>query len=203
MLEGEGLVPYTSTDKNEWKLHTDRSLRALAQKLRRSFERGDRMQGLEQIHGYRHLPFNILADETVTYEAMDTLLNDWMHTWCIDGAYARAFSGLMNKLANKKRGDMPTIKDIHDYIQRWRWPRQLADPRRIFESGSYNSGVASETLSAAPVLSKFFQDVVAPLGNSDAEIRAFVLACDCLATLQESSRGASTPQQLEDATKHF
>ena len=48
-------------------------------------------------------------------------------------------------------------------MRRWTWPRQFGDARRIFESGELNSGSASQLVSAAPVIRKYYRDIVAPV----------------------------------------
>ena len=205
-LAGGGLLPFTSTDTTTWKLHTDASIRALVEKLRNaSTHMGNpAFKELQTIHGWTHNPWNILADASLKYKAASTMIFDWMHVWCIDGVFARSFNSLMDEIhkkkLNKKREDLPTFADVHNYLQLWQWPKQFASARRICETGSF-SATASETLSAAPVLAKYFLDVVRPMGGCNAAIDSFALACEVIPLLNEMVRGYGTPQKLFDATK--
>ena len=201
-------MPYTSTDPSSWKRHTDASLRLLVEKLRiahRDLKDGVYKE-LATIHGYSHNPWNIIADAKLEYRAASTILFDWMHVWCVDGVWQRSLSSLMDSIKEKsKRGrrpDLPTSIDINSYLQVWSWPGQVHPARRVCEGESF-SGTASETLSAIPVLSKFFRDVVMPMGGCDAEIQSFFLACDVVERVNAMVRKVGTPRELLTATKAF
>ena len=82
-------------------------------------------------------------------------------------------------------------------------PTSVAGANRLLEGGSITGQHASRVLSAAPVLRKFFEDVVLPMGDADGEVHVFSLACECMQILQRSMRTGAEPDELYIATMRF
>jgi hypothetical protein len=181
-------------------MHTDQSLLKLAQRLLDLADAGDaeELEAIEQLHGNRHNAFSILLDAVFSYKYATVTLYDWMHTWCIDGIWKRVFKSLQAFLA--KRGKdlgedfKPSAKDVHEYLQPWVWPRQHADGKRILESGGFDSGSASQVLAAAPVITKYFRDVVGPVAEAKG-------AADCTGAIALLTRASGVLELLAGASQ--
>ena len=86
----------------------------------------------------RHNPHSILLDTGLQYNAASTCMFDWMHSWCIDGVLWRTFNSLMLHLqdAAAEYGFIaPTGEHLHNYMQKWTWPRHYTDAALVFETG--------------------------------------------------------------------
>ena len=88
---------------------------------------------------------------------------------------------------------------LHDWMQRWHWPNQVAGAATVFETGSFQAS-ACETLSAAPVLKKYFRDIALPMATEqlEAPMTNSILACDVVEIIGAVNQGA-TPELLDDA----
>ena len=207
-LHGEGrLLPLTSLATAEWKRHTDASVRAVVRKLAEKFgELGPtKFTEYQQLRGWTYNPHSILVDADLQYKAISTLNYDWMHVWCVDGCFARELRQLMDCIHQANvRNTFVRYADLHDYMQPWRWPNNTPGAKNVFETGGFQAS-ASECLSCAQVLRKYFCDVVAPAPGgakfADA-VRSFALACDVLDILSVAVRQGS-PEDLERATMEW
>ena len=189
------LEPLTSLDSSKWSLHSDASVRALLAHLRVIAETSTnaRLEAAQQHLGWNHCEENVLADEALGYRAISTLMYDWMHVYLVNGIFLNEVSQLMNRL--KTLGI--TARTLHDYLQPWKWPRQFAHARNVFESGGFG-GSASETLSCVLVLRKFVFEVVLSAADCQREAHSFLALCDVVENLRDCSREGSrvTPADL-------
>ena len=209
-IQGPGITPITSTDPSAWGRHTDQSMRVLAAKMQRSADADEDMKVAAKMHGMRHNPDSILADTRLQYNAASTCLYDLMHSWLIDGVMQRTFKVMMKRLQQQQSRVGCTLKPDFDtlteYLQGWHWPRQVPHGRRVFEGGGLH-GSASQTLSVAPVLHKYFSDIVRPVvldaGASAGSIDVFLSACEVLVLLTRAMRGQTTPKLLRESTFAF
>jgi hypothetical protein len=128
-----------------------------------------------------------------------------MRLTCIRNAAPRLMKTL--KPIDNKPG-LISYADIHAYTSLWIWPKMVASARDLFcpkyasSHWSHNQlqGTASECLSIAPVLKKYFKDVVAntAIGAKFHTEIASLLACiDALETLQYTARVPTSPKLLE------
>ena len=173
-----------------------------------------KLNELEKLHGFHRNEFSILLDDQLAYRAVYVTFYDWMHTWCIDGVYLRAFRSVQAHLraaAKPIHSDFPPkAADLHDYMQRFAWPRQFADGKRIFESGELNSGSASQVVAAAPVIAKYFRDVVKPVAaaagaaaSCQDAIDVLLYASRIIELLAGAGKGHAEASLLRDRTFHF
>ena len=202
-LEAPGLVPITSTDVQAWKIHTDATMRALIAKL--AAASAEERPALQTRCGFRHVPNNVIAHPSLDYKPASTLLWDWMHVWCIDGVFDRTMKSVMSTLRGAcPTGAAPTAADLDTVMRCYTWPAQHASARRVFESGSdAPAGSASQTLAAAPVLRKYFSDVILPMGYCVDEVKLLLAACDMLGACVAASRGKLYPAEFERLTFDF
>ena len=200
-LNSPDILPLTSTEPDKWKQRSDEFVRALHVKLRDAHAclAPDAFVALQQRLGWTYNARSLLSDEHLAYKAMSTLLFDWMHVWCVDGVFERTLDNVMDAC---KRTKACQPSDTHEYLQGWHWPKQFCSGSSVYETGRYQA-TASESLSAYPVLRKFFAMILRNNPHLQLAIDAFMLACDVLDILQQASRGGSTPRKLHDATILF
>ena len=200
---GTRLLPLTSLKVDEFKQHTDATVKLLAHRLlNESRTLGiTAFKTLQQHLGWSFNPHSILYHDDLEFKPMSSLMFDWMHVWLIDGVFYRELRALM-ELYNEHHPGLVTHKDIHDYLQAWKWPKQVASAKSVCETGSFQ-GTASETLSCAQVLCKFFRDCAPHTAKTRAGLESFFLCCKCMDILSNAQRKASTPEQLASATHEF
>ena len=194
-------------------MHTDGTMRQLAERLINVAADPQEQKRREQLHGAHANPFSIFLDKDLQYRGASTTFYDYMHTWCIDGIFKTTFKRLQEYIQQRakvlKEDFKPTVADLDAYMKTWTWPRQFTDARRIFESGEMNSGHASQILSGAPVIGKYFRDIVAPVaaGAGDLEcgkaIDVFVDICDIIKLLAAAGRGHGEAEELRARTFKF
>jgi hypothetical protein len=199
----DGVVPMTCVDRTKWKQHDDASVRAMHESLVRQQRILNKTAFTEhqQVRGWTYNPMSIVLHSFLQYRAVSTLCFDSMHVWCVDGCFARELRLLMLTIAREApRNRKVRYEDLDAWMRRWHWPGLTRSATKVFETGGFQAS-ASETLSAAPVLKKYFRDIVLPMGIAALEgpIHSFLLACDVVEIIGAVNRGAS-PTQLKNAT---
>ena len=196
------LQPITSLSINTWKPHTDDSVRALLAKLGR--QRGvlgpTKFSELETANGWRYNELSIVLDVDLGYRPISTLYFDWMHVYMVDGTYGREVDAIMQRIKQRRKKDtLVTYDDLDAYLRLWIWPRQFAGASGVCGQQTFSAS-ASQTLSASPVLTTYFGDVVLPLGQYQDEIDSFVKLGDVVDILANANKGIVGPDDLEAAT---
>ena len=185
-------------------MHDDASMRAVAVKLMAAPARD--LEELQKIHGFKRNAHGILLNAALDYKGASTLFFDWMHSWAIGGAFWYIFAATMEctkSAARALREDFaPTPANLDAYMRRFKWPRQFADGNTVFESGGLN-GSASQIISAAPVIARYFREVVAPVAiakgappKCQQAIDVLLLACRISGLLAAASRGRRASHEL-------
>ena len=197
----ETLQPLSSLHPDSWKLHCDLSVRRLLLRLgARADDLGSTaFRKLETRCGWHYHPLNIALDEELGYKAISTLYYDWMHVFMVDGTYGREVNALLEAFREKRNAQtMVSFNDLDEYLRMWTWPLQLPGAKNACGTGTW-AATASESLSAAPVLARFFRDVV-PAEGFETEIASFLKLSEVVDILQNASKGIVTPIDLFVAT---
>ena len=210
--ESGRLAPMTDLNTSDRRVHTDESVKALLRRLGTiwdSVQTGETdikvLNEKTQLNGYSYHPQCLALSERINYGVISTLRFDWMHVWAVDGIFPREVKILTRTIQQRKpRGEeaLVTASNLHEYFQRWRWPRAYRGAANAFEGGKFAAN-ASECLSAAPVLEMYFRDVVQPTGLFAAEVASFLLCCKAFMLHQSVSRGHATAGDLKEAVLKF
>ena len=123
------------------------------------------------------------------------MLYDWPHCAIIDGVLETTLDQLLLAFGRKKK---QTVEMCAEYLHLWTWPRQFDNPKKILDVGHLKA-TASMLLSAAPVLAKFFRDIMRSTGEHTREIDCFVQACTLIEHFKDANKDVRmTPEKLED-----
>lgn len=199
---GVGLC-ITSTNVAQMEQYTDASLRQTYQRLIDRKNSGHSVGALETALGWVYSISPLVMDVEVFTGVDSCVMLDWCHIYFCGGLFAVEVGCLMQSLWDKSREhalNPITYSTVHDYLQKWTWPRAHASPRQLCEAGNARSwwkssqlgGTASEQLSFAPVFGRFVSVVVAvtALGEfCDAEIKSLFALLSVIELLYATMRG--------------
>ena len=202
---GADQLPLTDLSCNKWVLHTDASVRELQDFMgankptlgKTAFQR------LETALGWHWSQQSILNDRELMYTAISTLMYDWSHVYCVQGLVGREFDAFMKFVQDTTPSGKPKIirySDLDAYMMQWIWPSRWQSCQIIFHQGKLSS-TASELLSAAPVIRKYFSDVVMcepSVAEYHAAAESMVFLCDAIELLQCAGRKTIGPQELHN-----
>ena len=189
-------VPMTNIDIARRRKHTDASVRNLVARLREKWLLYDAgtmgptaWQAFTQRHGWSYSPAMLLASEQLNYKAISTLVLDWCHIWAVDGILEKEVNLCMQAIKSaNNRAPMVSGRDLHEYLQKFQWPKMYAHARNVFEKLKFSAS-ASECLSAAPVLEKFFSECLPDVHPFGENVKSLIL-CARLMKCTNMFRGA-------------
>ena len=202
-----GTLPLTNLQCGRWEPHSDQSVRDIVNELkeRKGTLKKGAFTALETRKGFHYHEMSITLDSDC--KTVSTLQYDWPHVCFIGGIFSAeltAFMDLARQITPPNRKACVTFDDLHVYLQQWRRPSKLRSCANIFEKGRL-SATASEQLTAAPVVRKYFEDVVIrepSMGPLHEAARSMALCCGAIELLQCASRQLITPAQLHDGIVH-
>ena len=159
---------HTIDDASKLMLHTPESITAIMRKLEgaRPNLSNRHFAELETECGWNYTPRGVMWDPIVRpiIEPSATATFDWMHIIFVHGVFGVHMGLVMWKL----NGVGVTYQKMHDFIQKFRWPRQHAKncgkevcaPKRAqscWKATTFKC-TASEGLSLVPILARFFTE---------------------------------------------
>ncbi len=205
VADGDELLGLSCLECNRWRAHTDDSIRKLQTYLsekKPTLSKAGAMS-LETRMGYHYYPSSILNDTDLKYKAISTLMFDWPHIYFIQGLFKvefEAFFDLSRALTPNHLESVVSYKDLNAYVQQWVWPDRYQSCARAFLKGKLGA-TASEQLSVAPVVRKFFADVV--MGSPDLSILhnaadSVRLCCEAIELLEGATRLINTPEEVHN-----
>jgi len=216
----EGLVgdwmPLFSLNVVAMRFHTDGSIKRIFERLQWAHDTNmpiTHFTELERRLGYAYSPHALVMAAFLNFGAVTCLMFDWMHVYLVKGIFTWEAGKIMYwlfKEGNRLKLPHVTYADLHEYLQRWQWPKALASPHDLCNERHAHShlenqalgGTASELLSVAPVLARYLDKVVAktPLGEACKAMIKSCLACvDVVELLQCVARTHVDPKVLHDA----
>jgi hypothetical protein len=217
----EYCVQITDTNIENFKQHTNESLRQVATKLQelKVTKSGGVLEHLEtNVYGYTWTPWSIIANARFGIDAADAIMFDWAHLYVSDGLADVEFGEYMKAMhvatTQGGIGHTCTYSTLGDYLKGWKWPKSRGSPLHLFEpektkrfikSGDFNCS-ASEFLSLAPLIKRFLERVVMPQVESIPGLRlkteSMIAVLKVLDILQKCKlKGAVTPDKLRTAIK--
>ena len=196
----------TSTDFAKMEQYTDASLRETYQRIIDLKDSGgsDRsVAALETELGWNYSVSPLVMDIEVFTGVDSCVMVDWCHIYFCKGLFGVEVGNFMQSLWDKSREHqlIPiTYQAVHDYLQKWSWPKSHASPIKICEEGNAKAwwkskelgGTASEQLSLAPVFGRFISVVVASTALGalcEAEIQSFLALLVVIELLHATMRG--------------
>ena len=115
----------------------------------------------------------------------------------------------MNELSKHGHG----CRQLHVYLQAWKWPKAYAGGRDVFKGSVQErsrpkdtppAGAASETLSVGPVVRKWQEYVIKPQKICPAQVASLLLCIAVMDLLLQANTGRVTPNMVTYAmARHY
>ena len=168
---GEG-IPLTSIDWANMQQHTDESVRLTYQRIIDTKANGQAIAALETELGWSFSSYPLVMDTALFTRVISCVMFDWCHVYMVNGIVSVEIAYFVRDLwrtSRQRHRDPITYTHVHNYLQRWCWPRAHASPHNLCGASSAKSwmkndtfgGTASEQLSFLPVFGRFVEVVVA------------------------------------------
>lgn len=199
-----------TADITEFIPHTDDSIRTCVQRLRgyKATLTETEYEVRSQMLGFTYNPHSIILDERLQVKAASTLMYDWAHCYVCDGGLADAEFGMLMKQFSSTTS---TYSELGEYVRMWSFPAQveITSVNQLFSvsanknnvrRGTFSSG-ASEFLSLAPILKRYFKHVVLPKGEMQPHVKSFLAVLDVVDILQACKKGTESKDGLANAIK--
>ena len=130
---------------------------------------------------------------------------DWAHTY-LQGGLLDVELGLLFKTFQKQKVADSGYKEFREFLESWSFPRGRHRPDNLFtdeqirlnlEKAAFSCG-ASDLLSLAPILLKYFRDVVRPRGRCLGHVDSIIAVLESVELLQSCKDGSMDADRLED-----
>ena len=209
MSRTEGLVRGTSTDFDQFRLHTNATVQRIVNHLSEQHNVLNQVEfaRLETALGWNWRPGGLLTSESYGHQIPESVMFDWFHIFLVHGVANREF-GLLS--ASLRDSGIPDGR-LDNFISSFTWPKQFGGsrPQNIFAKrdtkGEPLKCSASELLSAYPIIRAFLVNFVWE------QVPAARRACSCslklcavLDLLMTLNRGGSVgPSELHTAIKEY
>ena len=195
------------------KLHDGTTLRRAVEKLH-SYRHATpplpqaRYDLLESLYGFTYNPHQLILNERLRLDAVSIVMFDWAHCLVADGI-ADVEMGICMKTMHRASTN---YVECGLYVGQWVWPRHACNVSELFATHTIRNNLrkenftctASEFLTVAPVLARYFQYVGLPRGEQLPCIKSMLAALWVVELLQAVKRGFVTPVLLRAAIEtHF
>ena len=186
------------------RFHSDASILDAIQTVRRAHRRSAK-EGEEtaQDLGWNAVQWCV-AEEGVG--VANVWMFDWAHTY-LQGGLLDVELGLLFKTFQKQKVADSGYKEFREFLASWIFPRGRHRPDNLFtdeqirlnlEKSDFSCG-ASDLLSLAPILLKYFRDVVRPRGRCIGHIDSILAVLESVELLQSCKDGSVDADRLEDS----
>lgn len=163
-MPGSSLVDIAETNPARCRLHTDRTIWAIADRLANPALGVAEREAMEIRLGYLHVPRGVLLDVDVRSVGGPArrIMFDFMHCVLSNGVLDEEI-GLF--FAHCRRELRLNAGDISTYLACWRWPRSVTNRPTVYEQDEFGiRGGASAVLNFYPVFREFVRKSV-PRGS--------------------------------------
>jgi hypothetical protein len=211
-VHSEYVKSIANFDIREFKLHTDKTVRAMVSKLHRykGVLPPDEFALREQLFGFNWNLRSIILNEQLNFNVVTCVMFDWSHLYLCDGLADTEFGMFMHEMKAIKADT--TFRELGIYVATWTLPKTAPAVNRLFldssivkniRKGSFSS-TASEFLSLVPILTRFMDAVVIPREELPAHVASFRAVLTVIETLQAVKRGIVSHGQLAEViTDHL
>lgn len=195
-------VPITCTSWDRFQKHTDETVRECVQRLNEHhdvFSDGhmtkETFEELERVHGWNWNAFSVILDEKVRLRVASSVMYDWAHTYVNDGL-ADMEMGQCMKVLHSSRSET-TYAEIGLYAASFTYPKARGSPTHVFNEVASKNNLrktnftctASEFLTLAPILHRYFTRVVQERGQCMPYVLSFIAVIEVLLLLQAIQAG--------------
>ena len=210
LLPHPELVPSTCLDVGQFVLHTNATVKAIAERLRDAAVRGEAgLAELQKRLGFDASPESLLLDAELDINLIDIWCWDWMHCYLQNGIFNTELDALLYRLEPHDLG----IDVLDRYLNAFSWPKAIPSAVKIcrdlkHDLRNYPNGSASEMLSLLPVLTKYVSDVCVQKLEATNELTgemASMLACIHVLELLVCTRSGkvSGHDLLQSMLRHY
>ena len=198
------LVASTCVDKARITAQTDAGARAFilrCNEVRDTMPKA-RCDETQQYLGWNAQKAGMILDDVLNVKIVSSLCWDWLHVYFVGGIFVVEVTELLKRLHSHGLG--ATVLD--SYLQLWTWPKAYASAVKVCSSG-HLKGTGSELLGIVPVLQKWLEDVVQPVGICRSEVISALALMRVVEQLQLVQRQVGRPKvrsKIDSATsKHI
>ncbi len=198
------LVASTCVDKARITAQTDAGARAFilrCNEVRDTMPKA-RCDEAQQYLGWSAQKAGMILDDVLNVKIVSSLCWDWLHVYFVGGICVVEITELLKRLHCHGLG--ATVLD--SYLQLWTWPKAYASADKVCSSG-HLKGTGSELLGIVPVLQKWLEDVVQPVGICRSEVISALALMRVVEQLQLVQRQVGRPKvrsNIDGATsKHI
>ncbi len=202
---------------SDFKQHTDETIRQTVRNLHASHDqykskqlRQYEYEEKSQVAGWNYNPSGIILNERFRLRLASCVMFDWAHTYVCDGL-ADTELGQCMKILHSNRTST-TYAELGEYVNTFTFPKETACPKHLFteasnrnnaRKGSFTS-TASEFLTLAPVLYRYFTNVVKQRNQFMPYVLSMIAVLNVVMLLQSVKTGEITPERLFIAiTEHL
>ncbi len=201
-----------STNWADFEKHNDDSLRNTVRALHNHHAawKAKRMKKEQYDEKSACLGFNFNAKSIILNTCFmlgiaSIVMYDWAHTYVCDGLADTELGQCMKAMHTART---PTrFSELGEYVASFTFPRNCGNPNHLFtESANRNNAAnggftcsASEFLSLAPILHRYFSRVVQPRGFFLPLVLSMIAVLEVVMLLQAVKTGQVTPDALWDA----
>ena len=205
-------VSIANVDFSLVKPHSNSSLRHLVRTLHEyklTMSNAD-FELREQLFGFTYNTYQLLLNESLNLDVISITMFDWAHCMVADGIADAEMGRCMKYLFSHH--SHTTYSECGSYICAWKFPKGTDRIDHLFERNTIKNNLrkedfscgASEFLTIAPVLARYFRYIGLPRGEHLPQLTSMVAVLAVLELLQAVKRGFVTPAMLRDAIQaHF
>ena len=210
-------TPISATTLDSFKKHTDESIRQLLIRLKQHHDNliarritKEAYEAKSMVLGYNWTPYNIILNEKFRIQVASCVMFDWGHTYVCDGLGDTEFGMCMQVL---HRHRLPsTYAECGEYVNTFTTPKSAPDVSKLFSESANRNNVkkgsfsctASEFLTLAPILCRYFTNVVAARDQCMDVVRSFQAVLWVIVLLQAIKSCDVNPELLAFAIcEHF
>ena len=199
-------VHMSETDIDKFEAHTDTSIRELVQRLQvRKLECRtiEEWVDVQSFYGFTWNPYSIILNERLNVKLVSSLMYDYGHIYVCDGLADEEMGRCMHAL----RKTASTYADCGQYVRMWTLPKMYSKLDHLFTPAKAKSHIAnvhfnciaSEFLTLAPILYRYFLAVCLPRGHLVEHVRSMLLVLRVVRLLELVKYGLVTAAQLRAA----
>jgi len=201
------MVPSTCIEKEKIVMHTDRSVKRMLKNLadRKSTMQIGEFRELEVQYGHTYNEHSLLACSSLDIGLISCLMYDWMHLYVVGGLLDEEMGLLMYAFHACKAPT--TYAAIGLYVTTWFFPKRNSENfASAFDSKAAKSNLksksfscnASQLLTLAPVLRRYFVEVAMRQGIEVLKVESIIACIDVVLVLQAVKKGKVSGDVLHE-----
>ena len=202
-------VSISVPDLKKFTLHTDDSIRNVVRRVEKHHESWlageitkDAFEDLCIVNGWNWTPANVVLNRRFNLNVASMVMYDWAHIYVHDGLLDNEVGACM-KIFHSNR--QPTsYTELGEYVSKFTFPKSAPDVSHLFKDSANRNNAAkgsfsctgSECLTLAPILLRYFQNIVAHRGMFMPFVESLIAVLTVVILLNSVKCGTVSADEL-------